>query len=318
MNESRLKHFPIQFFALIMGLAGLTIAWQRAEMFLDLSFNISNILLGFTVAVFLVIFITYIVKIFVYPQSVKGEIYHPIKLSFIPTISISFLLLGIATLDVAEGTSQVLWMIGTVLHILFTLYVMSMWFNQTHFKIEHMNPAWFIPLVGNILVPIAGVPHGYVEISWFYFSVGMIFWIVLLTMIFNRILFHHPVPGKLLPTYFIFIAPPAIGFLAYFNLAGHTVDTFGRFLYYSGLFFTLLMFTQLTRLAKIKFFISWWAYSFPLAAITICTLLMYHALGTGFFQVLSIVLLVALNVIILILLYRTAVCMSRRGICVEE
>jgi tellurite resistance protein len=54
------------------------------------------------------------------------------------------------------------------------------------------------------------------------------------------------------------------------------VPVAGRVLYFAGLFFTLLAFTQLGRFAKLSFFLSWWAYSFPLAVITIASLLMYE------------------------------------------
>ena len=108
-----------------------------------------------------------------------------------------------------------------------------------------MNPSWFIPIVGNILVPIAGVPLGYTDISWFFFSIGIVFWPVLLTIIFYRIIFHPALPGKLIPTFFILIAPPAVGFLSYMKLTGE-MDNFARILYFSGLFFTLLVFAAWT------------------------------------------------------------------------
>jgi len=51
------------------------------------------------------------------------------------------------------------------------------------------------------------------------FAVGFILWCVLFTVIMNRIIFHNPLPQKLLPTLFILIAPPAIGFISYTTLA---------------------------------------------------------------------------------------------------
>ena len=91
--------------------------------------------------------------------------------------------------------------------------------------------------MGNVLVPVAGVPLGYPEISWFFFCIGLVFWLILLTIIFCRVLFHHPIPDKLMPTLFILIAPPAVGFIAYLRLAGE-LDSFARVLYFTGLFFT--------------------------------------------------------------------------------
>ena len=43
----------------------------------------------------------------------------------------------------------------------------------------------------------------------------MIFWIVLIAIVFYRIFFHEPNPARLLPTLFILLALPAVGFIAY-------------------------------------------------------------------------------------------------------
>lgn len=47
--------------------------------------------------------------------------------------------------------------------------MLNAWIYQPHFEIHHISPAWFIPVVGNILAPVAGVTHGALQISWFYF-----------------------------------------------------------------------------------------------------------------------------------------------------
>ncbi|MDA3843109.1 MAG: hypothetical protein PF588_01910 [Candidatus Kapabacteria bacterium] len=137
---------------------------------------------------------------------------------------------------------------------------------------KHFNAAWFIPAVGNILVPIAGVDHGYTQVSWFFYSIGIILWIVLFTIFWNRIIFHKPLPQKLMPT----------------------------------------MFT------KIKFFLSWWAYSFPISAITIATLLMYHSTELVFFKIFSYVLLSILVLMIPVLIALTVKKIKEKEICVEE
>lgn len=105
-----------------------------------------------------------------------------------------------------------LWSIDTVVvHLGLTLSLLGRWIvcNQDN---HYSNPAWFIPIVGNIVVPLAGVPLGQTEVSWFFF-VGVVFWVLLFTLIFYRIVFHHQVPVKFVPTLFIQNAPPAVGFL---------------------------------------------------------------------------------------------------------
>ena len=106
--------------------------------------------------------------------------------------------------------------------------------EKDKFQITHMSPAWFIPPVGSMVVPVAGVEHYAHEPLWFFFSLGLMFWVILLVIFFNRIIFHNPLPNKLLPTLFILIAPPAIGFISYVKLTGG-LNEFGRILYYFAL-----------------------------------------------------------------------------------
>jgi tellurite resistance protein len=315
VKAKRLENFPISFFSMVMGLAGLTIAWEKAQHLMGKDLHINAGLVGVTAVVFLGLVLFYMVKLLRYREAVSKELHHPTKLNFFPTISISLLLLAIAFLPLNAGISRSLWLVGAVSHLLFTLYVVNVWIHHEHFEVHHVNPAWFIPAVGNVLVPVAGIPLGFVDVSWFFFSIGMLFWVVLMAIIFYRVLFHNPIDDKLLPTLFILIAPPAVGFIAYLRLTGE-LDAFARILYYSGLFLTLLLFTQLSRFAKLGFFLSWWAYSFPLAAISIASMLMYEQTASAFYAWMGGILLLLLTGVVALLIVRTANAVIRRRICV--
>jgi len=139
----------------------------------------------------------------------------------------------------------------------------------------------------------------------------------LLAIVFYRIVFHGSLPERLLPTLFILIAPPAVGFVSYVKLTG-SVDAFAQVLYNGGLFFTLLLFFQAKWFTRLKFFLSWWAYSFPLAAIAIASLVMVQHTGSLIYLRLSGVLLGIASVVIASLLVRTAIAVSRKEICVED
>ena len=313
---ARLQNFPISWFAVVMGMTGFSIAWSRAEHLFELGLGVGALLLGLASVLFVLIAAIYGAKIMKYPAEVMGEIRHPVKLAFVPTFSIGMLLLSVAYLPIAPGLSFWLWSVGAVLHLAITLYVLSSWIHHSKYEIAHLNPAWFIPVVGNILVPIAGVHHASPEISWFFFSLGLFFWPVLGAIIFYRLIFHGSLPERFMPTLFIFIAPPAVGFLSWYNLAGG-VDAFGRILYFVGLFFTLLLLSQFNYFRRIKFFLSWWAYSFPVAAITIATLVMAKETGLAFYAWLAAGLLAILTLLVLMLLVRTLLAVVRREICVE-
>lgn len=142
-------------------------------------------------------------------------------------------------------------------------------------------------------------------------------WLVLLVIAFNRIIFHSPLPEKLLPTLFILIAPPAVGFLSYLRLNGE-LDAAAQFLYNFALFTTLLLFSQLPRFLRLPFFLSWWAYTFPLAAMSVASQAMAQATGTAFYGHVGLVLLLLLSLLILLLLVKTANAIRRGGIFAPE
>ncbi|NWG22441.1 MAG: C4-dicarboxylate ABC transporter [Chloroflexi bacterium] len=321
--QPRLRYLPISFFAMVLGLAGTTIAFQRAEKLLGLPLAISGYLLVGATTAFLVVAALYIAKLIRHPDAVRHEFAHPIKINFFPTISISMLLLSIAFLQINADVSRLLWMAGTIVQTLFTIVIISNWMQHTTFQVNHSNPSWFIPVVGNVIIPITGVEHAPIDVSWFFFSIGLIFWIALFTIFLNRIIFHAPLAERLLPTLFIMIAPPAVGFVAYVKLMEHAVDgfaldAFAKILYYFALFVLILLIAQYRQFITIKFYLSWWAYSFPVAAITIATILISSKTGGAFHQWLGYGLLVFLSILIVVLLVRTAGAIIQRQICVEE
>lgn len=293
---SRLREFPVSFFATVMGLAGLTIAAHRIETIYGVQPGVAMILFVATAALFVVLATVYLRKAVLHPDAVAAEWRHPVRISFFPTISIGLILLGIAAQMVDPRLSLGLWAIGAAMHLLLTVMVMTAWINHARYEVVHTSPAWFIPVVGNVLVPIAGIHHAPADLSWFFFAVGLLFWVVLLTIVLYRLIFHSPLPGRLVPTLFILLAPPSAGFIAYVALTGG-IDVFAKLLYFWAVFFFLLLLPQLGAFARLSFTLSWWAYSFPLAAFTLATLLMgersgsllYRGFGTGLFVLLVVV-----------------------------
>ena len=232
-------------------------------------------------------------------------------------VSISFLLLSIAFYDFAPTVSILLWWIGAPLQLFFTLIIIRYWIHND-LKVVHSNPAWFIPIVGNVLVPVVGVEAAPVWISLFFFALGLFFWLVLFTIMMNRIIFHHPLAKKLVPTLFIMIAPPAIGFVSYFRITNGSIDMFSMFLYFVALFTLLLLLFMVRMFDTKQFFISWWAYTFPLAAMTIATLLLHMAVRTTTTYVGSVILMLLTTSVIGFVTYRTILACKEEKICIEE
>ena len=277
-DADRLSEFPISFFSVVMGLGGLALSLRAAEHALGRDGQVSAAAVVVTIVVFALIATIYGIKAASRSQAVIAEWRHPVRIAFFPAISISLLLIAAALTPTARGWAEAVWIAGATLQGALTLSIIANWIGHRPFQPAQLNPAWFIPAVGNVVVPIAGVQLGYVELSWLFFSAGLVFWIVLLTLVFNRLIFHDPLPGKMTPTLVIMIAPPAVSFLSYLGLAGDA-DPFARILLNAGYVFAAIVLTQATKLRRLPFALSWWALSFPVAALSIASLRFADATG---------------------------------------
>jgi tellurite resistance protein len=315
--SNRMENFPITFFAIALGFAGFTLAVQKAEPLFAKSSLVSTSLLVITLVIFGVVGLFYSVKTFRFFDSVLDELKSPVKINFFPLVAKVFLVLSVIFLSRNMMVSKWFWIAGVALQFAASVVIISTWMHHTHFKIEHLTPAWFIPIVGFVIIPIAGIPHGFVELSWFFFSAGLVFWLSLFIIVFYRMIFHPPIVQKLLPTLFIIFAPPAIAFIAWAKLIGH-LDPFGRILFYIALFSYVLVLYRVGIFFKIRFFLSWWAYSFPLAAITLASIQMYHFTHTVFYRNLIIFNLSLVSIVIVLLSGVTIVNIVRKNICIEE
>lgn len=313
----RLEHFPITFFATSMGLGGFALALRAAAGPLGLGQTPFLVMLVATAIVLVLVTGLYALKAVLHWGAVRGEWMHPVRLAFFPTVSVSVLILATASLSVAPALSHVLWLVGTALQAVLALAVISGWISTRAFQQGHLNPAWFIPAVGNVIVPVAGAQLGYIEISYFFFAAGLIFWIVLLTLVFNRLVFHDPLPARLQPTLVIMVAPPAVAFIAWLRLIG-SVDPFAHVLLSLGYVFGALVLVQLPRILRLPFALSFWALSFPMAALTIASFLYAEKAASKAHELVGMGLLAALVVLILALLARTALAIGRGEVCQPE
>ena len=312
-ETSRLANFPITFFGVTLGVFGLALALRAGE------FGVGSGLTAVAGTFLLLgLFAFYALKAIRYPSQVVAEWNHPVRLSFFPAANISVLLLSLLIQDTAPGLSAALWVIGAAVQAVLTVVILTAWISHRAFGPTILSPAWFIPAVANVIVPLGGVHLGLPEVSWYFFSVGLLFWLILLTLVFNRLIFHDPLPEKLRPTLVILIAPPSVAFLAWIELNGEQIDAFAQILINISLFFAAIVAVQVPALLRLKFAMSFWALSFPMAALT--TALFRYAGLTGFdpYHLAGLASLGLLTLTILVLGVRTIRAALAGDICQPE
>lgn len=267
---------PVSAFAMVMGLSGLSLAWTKFSHITQLSYA-QDFALAFgalAALVFVVLALGLIRQQIQQPEKLAEEWSHPVKSSFFGAISVGVCLLSAVIFSYSPMVAEYIWLFGASLHLIAMLAVLNAWVHRESLQPSHACPVWFIPAVGNVVIPLGGVKLGYIEISWFFFGVGLIFWLVLLSLVMYRLMFvQPPLPDRLKPTMAIFLAPPTVAFSSWLALTSQTgdqpLDSTGHLLIAIGFFFAFFLLTQFRKFAKLPFFMSWWAYSFPSASFTI-------------------------------------------------
>jgi tellurite resistance protein len=314
-----LAHLPVTLFASVMGLGGLSLAWRLAGKVWDLPQWPAMTLLALATTAFLVIGTLYALKWARHPAPARAELRDPVRMTFAPTLTISMLVLATAGQDVAPALASALWWVGALGHLAATLAVLSVWFSRPDIGHGAVTPAWFIPVVGNVITPLAAAQLGSVELAWFTFGVGVVFWLGLLPLVLQRVLLHDPpLPAKLLPTIAIFMAPPAVVLLSWQALTGVVDGPVSRILYSAAMVFVLLLLAQVPRLRSLPFALPSWAYTFPLAAASAAAISMAGARPQVVYDVVAILLLAGTTVLVLAVSALTLGAAARHRICVPE
>lgn len=298
---------PLQYlfpgwYAIPMGLAGLALAWHRAVPLMgEGAGTLAWIVGALAAAVFVLLIVATALRGWKFPEAWAEDRRHPVRHTFIATLPIATLLVatvGVATLGPMPWLA-LLWWLGSGGQLFVTVWVLGRWWGRLAWP--SATPALFIPIVGNVLAPLAGVPLGQADWAAAQFGIGLLFWPVVLVLIVVRTAVQGLWPERLKPTTFIFIAPPAVVGLSALQLGAPPLVAW--MCWGMALFSFLWVMTQAKAIAAVPFALPHWGLSFPLAALAALTLRL--AQPGSLLAVLGPALLALASLVILALLMGT-------------
>jgi tellurite resistance protein len=297
---------PTSLFSIVMGITGLGLAWRNAHLYGLVPASIAEILLlcgGILFGLFSLYCGYRLIK-----NRSRTEPVTPVgqleQLSFAATVSLSLLLLAAAILPYSTQAAKCLWITGAAAQFSLGLATLSLLIRGPHSP-AILTPLLFLPLAGNLLGPVSGIPLGFAGASWLMFTAGLISWLTLLVLLFGRLTGFRAIPAEKLPSMAIFITPPALAFAAYLELNHALIDFAGHLFFFAGLFFLLLDFAMIDRFLRIPFSIRCWSFSFPLAALAGAAFDYRAAIGSTLPSAIPIALIVLATVTIAILAVRS-------------
>ena len=255
-----------------------------------------------------------------------ADLRHPVKGGMTATAAGALLTLAVAIGKVGPGflpepiilpAVTVLAAMGALLALLIGWEFLAEMFTSQDAALVQMSGAWFVPPVVTIIVPLAllpiisahpGAAADLVAVAWAFLGMGAVLYLVVTATLFMRSISHPLPPAGLAPTLFIGMGPAGLMGLDLIRLSQVSVKAgiadpslvssmlpAATMMWGFGLWWMVAALVVLRRgYARLPFSLSWWGFTFPLAAWTIATIVLGNAWGSGLVSAVGMVATAAL------------------------
>lgn len=314
---------------LVAGGSGATgsVAQAAARVALVIALVLGGLVLGATAARWLR-----------HADQARADLRHPVKGGMTATAAGALLTLAVAIGRVGPGFLP----LGVILPVVTALLVMGAalalligWeflgevFTSRDAQLAQVSGAWFVPPVVTVIAPLAMLPvvvahpgaaPDLLALAWALLGMGAVLYLVVTATLFVRSVTHPLPPAGLAPTLFIGMGPAGLLGLDIVRLGQVSVEVgvaepallssllpVATALWGFGLWWMVSALVVLRRgYVHLPFSLSWWGFTFPLAAWTIATTVLGHAWDSGLLVALGRVATAALVVLWLVVAGRTA------------
>jgi C4-dicarboxylate transporter/malic acid transport protein len=342
-----LHTFHPAWFAAVMGTGALSVAtFQNPGGISGLKsvtevISVGILLLAYALA--LVLAVPYLWRWVRHPDIASKDLRHPVLGAMFSTFPAGLLVLAVATAnagtlifskDIVTLVVAVLAATGGIL-----AFIMSLVFSYILFVMPNINPeqvggGWFIPPVVNILLPLALVPllepagkegaRVLLMIGYAAWGIGFFLFILVTALLYSRMIYHALPAAHFAPSLWIGLAPIGIGSLDLLRMAQKGTEVWGEqaqvvlslssivatMLWGFGLWWlpmAALLLVRYLRNGGLHFTLGWWAFTFPVGAYTISTMLLGRHWKVDFVEWLGVLFYLLLLAFWLTVAFRTII-----------
>lgn len=257
----------------------------------------------------------------------RDEVAHPGHGAMLATVPAGLLVLAVGWGRVGPElvpTGVALWVSGILLVVgavgaLVTGVAWSSVMLHASPGLENVNGGWLIPPVMNLLVPLAltpliaanpGAAGLLLTVGFAFFGIGLVLFLVVLTLLVARLAMAGPMPSALAPSLWIPLAPAGILGIALLRLlqsgraagieslsavgAGVAVLAMGLGFGLWWAAFAVVELRRLRRAGAVPIHPGWWGFVFPVGAMTLAVSALAVELDSIALRVISLVAAVGL------------------------
>ena len=215
------RRVPPNLFGIALGIAGLAQAWDAAVPVLGTPQAVPDALDVLDAAVWLVLVGAYLAS---GPRIVLADLRDPVLSPFVSVSALTAMLLAAALAKDAFAAGRVLVIVFLAVTIGIGGWLTGQWMTGG-IEPDSLHPGYFLPTAAGGLIGANAAAqvhlHTLAEAS---FGIGVISWVLLGSMILNRLFSRPALPSALVPTMAIELGIAAVAGLAYFAVAGQTVS----------------------------------------------------------------------------------------------
>lgn len=311
MSESATprKHLnlPAGYFGMVLGTIGMGFAWRYASTIWPVSPHIGDGFVLLAMLIWSLLTAAFITRAVRWPHSVLSELRHPVQSSFISLFPATTLLVAMGFVPWCRPLALVLFGLGVTLQLGYAAWQSAGLWRGSH-PAKATTPGLYLPTVANNFISaMACGALGFHDAGYVFLGAGVFSWLSLEPVILQRLRSAGELPVPLRTSLGIQLAPALVACNAWLAVNGGEADVFAKMLFGYGLLQLLFMLRLMPWMLSQPFNASFWSFSFGVSALASTGLHLGHHSPSGFFHALAIPLFIFTNLIIALLLVRTAV-----------
>jgi tellurite resistance protein len=295
-------------FGVAFGIVALAEAWRAAEPTLGTPHTVPNVLNILAAVVWAAVLVAYVAQGL---RQVLADLRDRVIGPFVSLSTITAMFLAASLSEYAFDAGRALVVVFAVITIGVGGWMTGQWI-AADMDTDVAHPGYFLPTVaGGLVAAFASAQVHLQALAEASFGIGALSWLLLGSLLLNRLFFRPALPAALIPTLAIEVGPPAVAGIAYTALTGGATDTVAYALAGYAILMVLVQLRLLPLYLRLRFSPGFWAFTFAYGATATDALLwigLKHPPGATIY---AAFILTAITAFIVAIAARTLVAIRR-------
>ena len=279
------RRAPSSMFPICLGAVGAGLLWRKAAETLAAPAVIGEVWLGLAIMLYVVCAVFYARKLALRPTAIMDDLGPVPARAAVSAASMCMMLIAAALVPYAPGLAALLLLAGLTHHLIHAIMVLWVLVHSSSEE-RAINPTLYLPFVGQIVAPIAGVPLGYWAASAVIFWSAVAAWTVITAVSLKRIL-SAPIPKPLRQGMVIFLAPSGVGVISADLLNASWSPVMMLVFGVAATGFAIWLATRIGWLVAGGWTPAWGAFTFPTVALAGAAMIFFDRFAGGALSILS-------------------------------